>query len=149
MRSIKMVWAIVGITIFIVSSDIRAQDEDWFDKGRKLLGQKQYDDAIEAFSTAIEIIPRDYQSLNYRGVCWALKDDFHRAIADYSKAIEIRPTYAEPYNNRGFAFIHSQSSISFISSILRPRNRHRRTRKWATRASCRCCCRVVTWTTRS
>ena len=119
MRSIKMIWAIVGITIFIMGSDIRAQDEDWFDKGRKLLGQKQYDDAIEAFSTAIEIIPRDYQSFNYRGVCWALKDDFHRAIADYSKAIEIRPTYAEAYNNRGFAYTQTGNLNAALSDYSR------------------------------
>ncbi len=91
----------------MMSSGARAQDEDWFDKGHKLLSQQRYDDAIKAFSAAIEIIPRDYQSYNYRGVTWALKENFNRAIADYSKAIEIRPRYAEAYNNRGFA--HTQT----------------------------------------
>ena len=83
-----------------------AQDEDWFDKGLKLLSIGQYDEAIKAFSTAINIISRDYQSYNFRGVTWALKGNYENAIADYSKAIDIQPRYAEAFNNRGFA--HTQ-----------------------------------------
>ena len=107
MRSIKMVFVIFGIALLLMYPVARAQDEDWYEKGRSLLSQQQYDDAIKAFSTAIDIIPLDYQSYNYRGVTWALKGDFDRAIADYSKAIEIRPRYDEAYNNRGFA--HTQT----------------------------------------
>ncbi len=103
MRSIKTLLAIVLITAFFTAPAVAAQEEDWFDKGLKLLGQQRYDDAIKAFSTAIEIIPRDYQAYNYRGVAWALKENFDQAVADYSKAIKIRPRYAEAHNNRGFA----------------------------------------------
>jgi Flp pilus assembly protein TadD/cell division protein FtsN len=80
-----------------------AKEEDAFDKGLKLIGQQRYDEAIQAFSTAIEIIPQDYQAYNYRGVAWALKGNYDKALADYNKALEIRPRYAEAYNNRGFA----------------------------------------------
>jgi tetratricopeptide (TPR) repeat protein len=107
MRLIKTVLAIFGIALLLMHPAARAQDEDWHDRGRKLLDQQQYDEAIKAFSTAIDIIPLDYQSYNYRGVTRALKGDFDRAIADYSKAIEIRPRYAEAHNNRGFA--HTQT----------------------------------------
>ena len=110
---------IIGIAAFLMSSGARAQDEDWFDKGHKLLGQQRYDDAIKAFSAAIEIIPRDYQSYNYRGVTWALKENFDRAIADYSKAIEIRPRYAEAYNNRGFAYTQAGNLKAAINDYTR------------------------------
>ena len=86
-----------------MSPHLWAKEEDAFDKGLKLLGQQRYDEAIQAFSTAIEIIPRDYQAYNYRGVARALKGNYSKALADYDKAIEIRPRYAEAYNNRGFA----------------------------------------------
>jgi cell division protein FtsN len=86
-----------------MSPDVRATEEDTFDKGVKLMGQQRYEEAIQAFSTAIEIIPRDYQAYNYRGVARALMGKYDKAIADYSKALEIRPRYAEAYNNRGFA----------------------------------------------
>ena len=107
MRSIKLLLAIMAVAVYLMSSGAQAQEEDWHAKGRKLLSQHRYDEAIEAFSIAIDIITRDYQSYNYRGVAYALQKDFHKAIADYNKAIDIRPRYAEAYNNRGFA--HTQT----------------------------------------
>jgi cell division protein FtsN len=75
-----------------MSPDARATEEDAFDKGLKLMGQQRYEEAIQ-----------DYQAYNYRGVARALMGKYDEAIADYSKALEIRPRYAEAYNNRGFA----------------------------------------------
>ena len=98
---------IIGIVAFLPGPGIAANEEDWVDKGLKLMSQQQYDEAIKAFSTAIEIIPGDYQAYNYRGVAWTLKGDFNKAIADYNKALKIRPRYAEAYNNLGFA--HTQT----------------------------------------
>ena len=86
-----------------MSPGARAAEEDAFDSGLKLIDQQRYEEAIQAFSTAIQIIPRDYQAYNYRGVAWALMGKYDKAIADYNKALEIRPRYAEAYNNRGFA----------------------------------------------
>lgn len=119
MRSIKTVLTIIGIAILLLSQAARAQNEDWFDKGHRLLRQQQYDDAIQAFSTAIDIIPHDYQSYNYRGVSWAMKKNFDRAIADYTKAIEIRPRYAEAYNNRGFAYTQSGDLKAALNDFTR------------------------------
>ena len=83
-----------------MSPDVRATEEDAFDKGVKLMGQQRYEEAIQAFSTAIEIIPLDYQAYNYRGVARALMGKYDEAIADYSKALEIRPRYAERRSGR-------------------------------------------------
>ncbi len=94
---------IIGIVTFLPGPCIGANEEDWVDKGLKLISRQQYDEAIKAFSTAIEIIPQDYQAYNYRGIARALKGDFDKATADYNKALKIHPRYAEAYNNRGFA----------------------------------------------
>jgi tetratricopeptide (TPR) repeat protein len=91
------------MALFLMSPQVWAKEEDPFDKGLKFLGQQRYDEAVQAFSTAIEIIPHDFQAYNYRGVARALKGNYDKALADYDKAIEIRPRYAEAYNNRGFA----------------------------------------------
>ena len=103
MKSKKTIIAIIWIAVFLTTPNLWAKEEDAFDKGLRLIGQHRYDEAITAFSTAIEIIPQDYQAYNYRGVAWALKGNYDRALADYNKALEIRPRYAEAYNNRGFA----------------------------------------------
>jgi tetratricopeptide (TPR) repeat protein len=103
MRSIITILIITGIAAFLPGPGMGANQEDWVDKGLKLISKQQYDEAIKAFSTAIEIIPQDYQAYNYRGIARALKGDFDQAMADYNKALKIRPRYAEAYNNRGFA----------------------------------------------
>ena len=102
---ITMLTVIVGVAL-LIGPVIGATEEDWVDKGLKHISQQRYDEAITAFSTAIEIIPADYQAYNYRGIAQALKGEFDKAIADYNKALKIRPRYAEAYNNRGFA--HTQ-----------------------------------------
>ena len=107
MQSIKTILTLIAIALLLIHPAAGKQEEDWHGKGRTFLSQQRYDEAIKAFSTAIDIIALDYQSYNYRGVTWALKGDFERAIADTSKAIEIRPRYAEAFNNRGFA--HTQT----------------------------------------
>jgi tetratricopeptide (TPR) repeat protein len=103
MRAIKMIPAIIWIGLFLISPQAAAEDQDVFDLGLQLIGRQRYDEAIKAFSTAIELIPGDYQAYNSRGVAWALKGDFYKAIEDYNSALEIRPRYAEAYNNRGYA----------------------------------------------
>lgn len=103
MKSRKTILFIIWIAVFLMSPGVGANEEDAFDRGLKLIGEQRYDEAIKAFSTAIEIIPRDYQAYNYRGVAWALKGNYGKAIVDYDKSLEIRPRYAEAYNNRGFA----------------------------------------------
>jgi len=79
-----------------------AQD-DWFQKGLILIKNQQYDAAVEAFSTAIELIPGDFEAYNYRGLARTYLADYDGAIADYTKALQIRSGYAEALNNRGYA----------------------------------------------
>src|SRR5206468_9830837 len=40
---------------------------------------------------------------NKRGIAYAAKADYHRAVADFDAAIGIDPTFAKPVNNRGAA----------------------------------------------
>jgi len=80
-------------------------EADWFEKGLMLTKAQQYDAAIEAFSTAIELIPGDFEAYNFRGVARTYQGDFAGAIADYTMALQIKPAYAEALNNRGFAWV--------------------------------------------
>jgi len=67
-----------------------------------------YDKAIGLFTKAIESseLPRETLSKVYfdRALAWGEKGDYGKTIADYTKAIEINPRYAEAYNNRGLAW---------------------------------------------
>lgn len=79
--------------------------EDWFQKGLILIRDQQYDAAIEAFSTAIEMIPGDFEAFNYRGLARNYLGDYDGAIIDYTMALKIKAGYAEAFNNRGFAWV--------------------------------------------
>jgi tetratricopeptide (TPR) repeat protein len=80
-------------------------EEDGFERGLALIKSRQYDEAIEAFSAVIDMIPGDFEAYNYRGIARAYKKDYDGAIKDYTTALSIRPGYAEAFSNRGFAWV--------------------------------------------
>jgi tetratricopeptide (TPR) repeat protein len=93
--------------------------EDWFAKGLMLNRARQYDLAIEAFTTAIELIPGDGEAYNYRGVARAYQGDYDGAIADYTAALQIKPAYAEALNNRGFAWVRKGNLSRALADFSR------------------------------
>ena len=95
-----------------------AQD-DWFQKGLILIRNQQYDAAIEAFSTAVELIPGDFEAYNYRGLARAYLADYDGAIADYTAALQIRAGYAEALNNRGFAWVKKGNLKQALDDLSR------------------------------
>jgi tetratricopeptide (TPR) repeat protein len=67
-----------------------------------------YGMAIRLYTKAIASGDLSQENLcaayNNRGTAWKNKGDYDRAIADYSKAIELDPQYALAYYNRGIAW---------------------------------------------
>ena len=50
---------------------------------------------------AVPEVQNNAESYNNRGNAWYQKGDYDRAIANYSNAIEINPSFAVAYGNRG------------------------------------------------
>ena len=69
---------------------------------QSLLGQT--DMAIEAYSNAIHLNPRDARAYNNRGVDYGQKGEDDLAIKDFDKAIDLKPDYDLAYNNRGAVY---------------------------------------------
>ncbi len=44
----------------------------------------------------------------FRGTGYRNKRLFNRAIADYTKAIQLKPNFPQAYNNRGFSYRHKR-----------------------------------------
>jgi tetratricopeptide (TPR) repeat protein len=65
------------------------------------------DDAIALLTRAISTGDLNSADLSYaydlRGNAWDDKGEFVRAIADYDRAIKVKPDYAQAYNDRGIA----------------------------------------------
>ena len=68
------------------------------------LASEQYDDQIRWFSKAIALDGKYAPAWNQRGIVWSLKNEPHRAMADFTEAIKIDRTFAEAYRNRGVIF---------------------------------------------
>jgi tetratricopeptide (TPR) repeat protein len=66
--------------------------------------QKQYHQALDWFTKAIELKPRYAEAYCNRGNCYVLLGDHRRAIDEYSAALAIRPSHANALLNRGNAF---------------------------------------------
>ena len=69
------------------------------------------DDVDRAIRACTNIIAmggqsRDNLAIAYRnrGIAYEKTSDYDRAIADYNKAIELKPQFAEAYVDRGVAF---------------------------------------------
>ena len=89
-----------------ISDDERMfQANEWFDKGYQHYLNKEYDKAIEAYTSAIAINP-NYAKAHYnRGTVYGKEKGLHdKAIEDFNKAIALNPNLAEAYNNRGAAY---------------------------------------------
>lgn len=60
--------------------------------------------AIESFSNALSIDPRDREAYESRASLYMQKNDFDKVIADYSKSIELQPDGGYSYFFRGYAY---------------------------------------------
>ena len=63
-------------------------------------GTKNYEDAIEDYTKAIEIEPNSVFAYRLRGDSKSKLGDYQGAIDDYTKAIDIEPNKAYLYNYR-------------------------------------------------
>lgn len=79
--------------------------KEWVSRGAVFLKAKQFREAIEAYSNAIELDPQNEAAYCKRGIACASLGEYERAIENYDKAIELSPDYAEAYCARGLAFL--------------------------------------------
>ena len=64
---------------------------------------KKFQKALGHLNELIKLFPKGWMYYFQRGIAYRNLEDYDAAIADYTKAIEINPNYAEAYNNRGIA----------------------------------------------
>ena len=66
--------------------------------------------------------PNDAAAYTIRGIAWAEKGEYDKAIADFNKAIRLDPTYARPYYTRGVTWFHKKQfdkAITDLSEAIR------------------------------
>ena len=73
------------------------------DLGNKHLQAKEYDEAIGAYTKAIELDPNDHIFYSNRSAAYLSKGDAISALDDGEQCIIINPTFAKGYSRKGAA----------------------------------------------
>jgi tetratricopeptide (TPR) repeat protein len=72
--------------------------------GKIYYEKDEYDKAIEFYSQAINLNPKDDNAYNNMGIAYANLKEYDKAITAFQKAIELNPKYDIAYNNMGLAY---------------------------------------------
>lgn len=78
--------------------------EAYLKKGRIYRRMEKYEEAIEAYTKAIELDPNVSEAYNNRGATYYVMGEYEKAIEDYSQAIKNDPDFSQAYNNRGVVY---------------------------------------------
>lgn len=86
----------------VYSSYIFGQNDTLnFDSGVEDFQKKEYQEAINDYTKAIEINPDYADAYFYRGCAKHKLKNYRGALADFSRAIQINPNYVDAYYYRG------------------------------------------------
>lgn len=98
-------------------------------RGDLFMARKEYDNAIEFYAHAIEVLKADHESAvkvaglwNKMGICYQQKMDYDHARKAYKKAIRLNREFAQPWNNLGTTFYLVQrpkKSIKFYRHAIK------------------------------
>lgn len=112
--------------ISVISLTAHAAGMDHFNRGFKASADKKPDVAIASYTLAIKSNDLDQQTLakayNNRGLAFYRENKFHAAVADFDRALAIRPANPVALNNRGLAFRsldRKQNALSDFKTALK------------------------------
>ena len=77
--------------------------QEYFNSGLANEESQQFESAIEYYTEAIKLDPKNADYFNQRGISKYKLKDYKGALEDYDKAIELNPNVGKIYGNRGSA----------------------------------------------
>jgi tetratricopeptide (TPR) repeat protein len=97
-----------------------------FVRGRTHYEQKEYSQAVDQYTKAIQMDGKDPQAFYQRGLSYVAQNEYQEAIADYTSALELNPRYVQAYYHRAIAHQllgeHDQAIADYTRTLrLEPR----------------------------
>ncbi len=123
--------AFVAVLIVLPAAPTRADAQADFKAARAAVGAGNLDEAIRLYTKVIQSksISGRNLALTYfsRARVYDRKRDADRAIADYTRAIRIRPNYADAYTNRGIWYrrkgLHDKAIADYTRALkIKPKD---------------------------
>lgn len=71
--------------------------------GNKAIAAKNFDEAIEHFTKAIELTPDNHILYSNRSAAYASKKDWDHALGDAEKTTELKPDWPKGWSRKGAA----------------------------------------------
>jgi tetratricopeptide (TPR) repeat protein len=90
-----------NIKLRIAQNERNFTATQWFERGRDLVKQKAYNEAVTAFSEAISLNPQNSHFYYVRANIYLILRQYQYAVADLDKAIDIDPQNVSAYYKRG------------------------------------------------
>jgi tetratricopeptide (TPR) repeat protein len=97
--------------------DDSSKADDLYGEGEKYRKAGNYEEAMQAYSRAIEINPTFAKAYLARGVVFGHCANYRQAIIDCNKSIELDPRYARAYLFRGAYFRDLRESRQAIKDF--------------------------------
>lgn len=88
----------------LTEAHLKEAQGDLLAAGSAYIRSGQYDKALECLSKEVAAHPQNDVAYSLRGIAYGLAGQYEVAVADFSKALDIRPN-AEDYNNRGHTYV--------------------------------------------
>lgn len=105
------------IARFLISPSFAPTADSTFKQGLSSLESKDYDQAINSFTTALQLKPDWVEAYLNRGQAYAQKDDYDQALSDFNAVLRINPEDVRALLHRGEVFLSQNQVEKAIEDI--------------------------------
>ncbi|MBW2096972.1 MAG: tetratricopeptide repeat protein, partial [Deltaproteobacteria bacterium] len=103
-RGILAVLVPLLLLVMVPGLGLAGNENDYFQKGTRLLKQGKLDQAARALTKAIHLAPDHVEAYNNRGLAYFEQKKYPEAQKDFFTALELSPDDQEANNNLGIFF---------------------------------------------